>query len=347
MTRLLAIETSCDDTSLSVVHFQDNIFAVDKLVAYSQIQDHQQYGGVVPEIAARMHADKIIALIDAIGATSTIQELDAIAVTTHPGLPGSLVVGKTAAYFLAHQYTKNLIPVNHIHGHLFSIFLDRDYTTIKFPAVILTASGGHNDLYLIDTSLDNITNISHIEKSYEKIGPYYIYRLGHTLDDAAGEAFDKVSRMLGGPYPGGAWIGQQASKGKQRDDIHFKRIFLSKHEYNFSFSGMKSQVHYLLQTFEHTGYKISDQDICDIAYAFQESIVEVLAKKLIRAWLEYDAKTIAIVGGVSANTRLAEYITEYLHKKNINIPFIKPTKHVYCTDNGAMIGAAAIISQWN
>ncbi|MDR2189836.1 MAG: tRNA threonylcarbamoyladenosine biosynthesis protein Gcp [Candidatus Peribacteria bacterium] len=180
--KTLAIETSCDDTSLAIITYEGDVFVVDQLLAYSQIADHQKFGGVLPEIASRLHSEKIIAILQNIG-REKIQEVDFISVTTHPGLPGSLVVGKAVATMLAEYFQKPLVPVNHIYGHIFSILLGRKLRDITFPMVILTASGGHNDMYLVQEDL-------HIEKK------------GYSLDDASGEAFDKVSKMLGGPYPG-------------------------------------------------------------------------------------------------------------------------------------------------
>ena len=338
--KLLAIETSCDDTSLAIVEHKDNQFLVHQCIAYSQIQDHQQYGGVVPEIASRLHAEKITALLDQIGA-QTIQSCDAIAVTTAPWLPGSLLVGKTTANFLATLYNKPILPVYHIYGHIFSILLERSTNDFPFPRVILTASGGHNDIYLVQEA----NNTTPTQEPKETIWNVTLTKLGSTLDDAAGECFDKVSRMLGGPYPGWARIGERAAQWKPREDIQFKRIFLSKEEYNFSFSGMKSQVHYLLESRKKQNKELSEQDICDIAYEFQEAVIEVLAKKTIRAAIEYEAKTIGIVWWVSANTRLREYANEYKDDKYPNAILTKPIKNLYSTDNAAMIGAAALVEK--
>jgi len=150
MIKTLAIETSCDDTSISIVSFDGKIFAVEELVAYSQIDDHQKYGGVVPEFASRLHSEKIIAVLQNI-LREKIEQTDFISVTTHPGLPGSLVVGKAVASFLAKQFNKPLVEVNHIYGHLFSLFLERNVKDIQLPMVVLTASGGHNDIYLVQS----------------------------------------------------------------------------------------------------------------------------------------------------------------------------------------------------
>ncbi|MDR0860089.1 MAG: hypothetical protein LBO09_03770 [Candidatus Peribacteria bacterium] len=157
MVKTLAIETSCDDTSIGIISYDGDSFQVEKLLAYSQIADHQKFGGVLPEIASRLHSEKIIAILQNIG-RDTIAEVDFISATTHPGLPGSLVVGKSVATMLAEYFHKPLLPVNHIHGHIFSILLERKLTDLTFPMVILTASGGHNDIYLVDA--DNTFDVN-------------------------------------------------------------------------------------------------------------------------------------------------------------------------------------------
>ncbi|MFA7717745.1 MAG: hypothetical protein WC875_03435 [Candidatus Absconditabacterales bacterium] len=368
----LAIETSCDDTSIGIVGFDGQTFTVDSLLAYSQVQDHQKYGGVVPEFASRLHSEKILAVLQDIG-LEKIKDVDFISVTTHPGLPGSLVVGKALASFLAKQFDKPLIEVNHVYGHLFSLFLERNVKDIQFPMVVLTASGGHNDLYVVekhdagcmmhDESKKNLgscildlASSGKDDKSQMEshiFGGYTITRIGKTLDDAAGECFDKVARMLGGPYPGGARIAECASRsgnieklknGKINDIIKFKRIFLSKDAYDFSFSGMKSQVSFLLKQLEKKGIALDEQLIYNISYEFQEAVVEVLVKKLVRAGIQYGAKTIGIAGGVSCNDRLREYLNEYGNVERLKDgKILRPMKKVYSTDNAAMIGVAGIL----
>ncbi len=382
MIKTLAIETSCDDTSLSIVSFDGKYFSVDALLAYSQIDDHQKYWGVVPEFASRLHSEKILAVLQNIG-LEKIKAVDFISVTTHPWLPGSLVVGKALASFLAKQFDKPLVEVNHIYGHLFSLFLERNVKDIQLPLVVLTASGGHNDIYYVDDwglriALTGWKDWEFFENwklkienscvDFHKFWGFRIAKLWHTLDDAAGECFDKVARMLWWPYPWWQWISEMASKhGRWRlkvegwkVDIAFKRIFLSKDWYDFSFSGMKSQVSFLLQQLEKKwtierlndgSIKISEQLICDIAYEFQEAVVEVLVKKLIRAGIAFDAKTIGIAWGVSCNDRLREYLNEYWEKmkdersKTKDVVFLRPMKKIYSMDNGAMIWLAGIL-EW-
>lgn len=348
--KTLAIETSCDDTSIGIINNIDSVFHVEELLAYSQIQEHQKYGGVLPEIASRLHSEKIIAILQNIW-REKIQKVDFISITTSPGLPGSLVVGKSIATMLSEYFNKPLININHIHGHIFSILLERKIKDISFPMVILTASGGHNDIYLISK-----------EKLSQKTEPQqlrdlYIYKIGYTLDDAAGEAFDKVSKMLNGPYPGGPRISQQALKGKENSNYHFKRIFLPQDElgnFVFSFSGMKSQVSILLNKFKKEQKTITEQDIVDIAYEFQEATIETLGKRLFKAAKEHQAKTIAVAGGVSANNRLIEYIEslvhefnhqEYIKKHQAEMKFLAPVNKIYSTDNAAMIGVVGLLTK--
>jgi len=348
--KTLAIETSCDDTSLAIVNNDDWIFNVEKIVMYSQIQQHIPYGWVLPEVASRLHSEKIVALIQEIW-LENIQNVDFISVTTKPGLPGSLVVGRTAAHLLAEYYHKPLVEVNHIHGHIFSILLERKVENLELPLVILTASWGHNDLYVVNREKkEDLKNLD-----TEKVWPFYVTKIWYTLDDAAWEAFDKVSKMLGGPYPWWPWISAQALKWKPNENFQFKRIFLSLKDdqiFEFSFSGMKSQVLQLLSHFEKEWKKLTEQDICDIAYEFQEATVETLWKRLIKAAKMYGAKTIAIAWWVSANKRLAEYVeneakerneSDYVTKKWLHVEFIHPVKNLYSTDNWAMIGVAGLL----
>ena len=352
--KTLAIETSCDDTSLAIVDNDDWFFNVEKIVMYSQIQQHIPYGWVLPEVASRLHSEKIVALIQEIW-LENIQNVDFISVTTKPGLPGSLVVGRTAAHLLAEYYHKPLVEVNHIHGHIFSILLERKVEDLELPLVILTASWGHNDLYVVNKEQkDDLKNLD-----TEKVWPFYVTKIGYTLDDAAWEAFDKVSKMLGGPYPWWPWISAQALKWKPNENFQFKRIFLPLKDdqiFEFSFSGMKSQVLQLLSHCEKEWKKLTEQDICDIAYEFQEATVETLWKRLIKAAKMYGAKTIAIAWWVSANKRLAEYVeneakewneSDYATKKWLHVEFIHPVKNLYSTDNWAMIGVAGLLMYWD
>lgn len=352
--KTLAIETSCDDTSLGIISLEKDFFKVEKLFAYSQISDHQKYGGVVPEIASRLHSEKILEVMKEIW-LDTIACIDFISVTTHPGLPGSLVVWKTVATMLAEYFSKPLVEVNHIHGHIFSLLLERHIDDIQFPLAILTASGWHNDIYIVDKMFsltkegdhEVVEDLEHKVISHWSLWDFKITKIWQTLDDAAGECFDKVARMLWWPYPWWWRISDKANQWKANPDFEFKRIFLSKEEYNFSFSGTKSQASFLLSSLEKKWIKLSDQDICDIAYEFQESLVEVMAKKLIRAAIDFWAKSIWIAWWVSCNERLREYLNQELDKKNEKMGTViksyRPTKKLYSTDNGAMIWVAGIL----
>ena len=346
--KTLAIETSCDDTSVGIVDFDGELFSVDALLAYSQIQDHQQYWGVVPEIASRLHFDKIIEVIKNVG-LDKIKDMDFVSVTVHPWLPGSLVVGKAVASLLASYFTKPLVHVNHIYGHLFSLLLDRKTSEIQFPLVVLTASGGHNDIYVVNNSEFKIQNSEWIER--KNFWWYKIAKVWYTLDDAAGECFDKVARMMWWPYPGGQRISEKALQGKPNSDVEFKRIFLSKENFEFSFSWMKSQVSFLLKNLEkdwklkieNWKLQVPEELVCDIAYEFQEAVVEVMIKKLVRAWIAFGAKTLWLAGGVSCNDRLREYLQSYAKEKMPEVVVLRPMKKVYSMDNAAMIGLAGIL----
>ena len=348
--KTLAIETSCDDTSLAIVDNDDWFFNVEKIVMYSQIQQHIPYWWVLPEVASRLHSEKIVALISEIW-LENIEGVDFISVTTKPWLPGSLVVGRTSAYLLSEYYHKPLVEINHIHGHIFSILLERKIEDIQCPLVILTASWGHNDLYVVNNEIiDELKNLD-----TEQVWPFYVMKIWYTLDDAAWEAFDKVSKMLNGPYPWWPWISAQALKWKPNEKFQFKRIFLPLKDdqiFEFSFSWMKSQVLQLLSHIEKEGIILTEQDICDIAYEFQEATVETLWKRLMRAAKMYWAKMIAIAGWVSANKRLAGYVqelvdewnnSEYAEKKSLHVDFIHPVKNLYSTDNWAMIGVVGLL----
>lgn len=371
---VLAIETSCDDTSLALVRYEKDTFSVSRMLSYSQVKTHASYGGVVPEIASREHAQQILHVLYhlIIGDTIEIQDIqyepdelwksltsqqlhdffssiDSIAVTTTPWLPGSLAVGRSVWYFLSQKFAKPLLPVNHIHGHICSLFLERKIQEIQLPMMVLTVSGGHNELYLVDHKQDILS------KDYTDLWALQIKKIGQTLDDAAGESFDKVARMLGWPYPWGPWVEKKAKDGQSRPGLSFTRSFLRKDSYDFSFSGMKSQVYRICEQYQKDNITMTEQDIADIAYEFQEAVVEVLAKKLVKAGIAYQVKTIAVAGGVSASARLVDTIQEYLQsrksKKNPSTPWSEsipvflwpPAQRRYCTDNAAMIGVAGMM----
>jgi len=334
--KTLAIETSCDDTSIWIINFDWKTFSVDNLLAYSQVKEHNEFGGVVPEIASRLHSEKIIAVLNQIW-RDKIKEVDNVCVTSHPWLPWSLVVGKAVASQLWEYFNKPIIHVDHIIWHIFALFLDRDMTKIEFPMIILTASWWHNNIYHVSEKSDN--SDQKIEWSTHHRWNYEITKIWQTLDDAAWECFDKVSRMLGWPYPWWVRISQQATRWRPNEQFKLSRIRLSNDKFDFSFSGIKSQINHLINKkkanitipldscprfdLDNEAPLFNGQETADIAYEFQESVVEVLWKKLARAALKYNAKTIWLSGWVSANDRLREYIKEILTNKpaiKIDVP---------------------------
>ena len=341
--KTLSIETSCDDTSLAIVNNDNWMFGVDRIVMYSQIEQHIPYWWVLPEVASRLHSEKIVALIREIW-LKNIEDVDFISVTMKPGLPWSLVVGRTAAYLLSEFYKKPLVEVNHIHGHIFSILLERKIEDLELPLVVLTASWWHNDLYVVDKELNEML----MGLETEKVWQFYVTKIWYTLDDAAGEAFDKVSKMLGWPYPWWPWISAQALKWRHNEKFQFKRIFLPLKDsqiFEFSFSWMKSQVLQLLSHIKNEWKDLSEQDICDIAYEFI-IVTDTLRLNLLKAAKMYWAKTIAVAWWVSANWRLSEYVeneikewnnSEYASNNWLNVKFLHPVKNLYSTDNWAMI----------
>ncbi len=309
---ILSIETSCDETAAAVV--EDGTKVLSSIIA-SSVNLHAKTGGVVPEVAAREHIRQIIPVVDQALEEAKVNwvKVDAIAVTEKPGLVASLLVGINTAYSLAYIHKKPLIKVNHIHGHLYSNFLDRT-EVIEFPILILTVSGGHNELVLMR-------------------GHHDFEIIGETLDDAAGEAFDKVARMLNLGFPGGPAIARAAEKGNATA-YNLPRAMLDKNRlYDFSFSGLKTAVRTLIQQAD-----LSTDAINNIAASFQQAVVDVLSDKLIKAAEAFQVKAVHLSGGVSANQLLRQVISE---KLNSSLPFYYPKNISYCTDNAAMIGCAA------
>jgi N6-L-threonylcarbamoyladenine synthase len=315
MAFILGIETSCDETAAAVV--EDGGKILSNVVA-SQIDLHAQYGGVFPEIASREHVAKIIPVIAEAMQTAGIAfaDLSAIAVTHGPGLAGSLLVGVNTAKAIAFANDVPLIGVNHLEGHIYACWLDivetphrGVFTQDPFPLIALLVSGGHSELVLMRDH-----------------GAYQ--RLGRTLDDAAGEAFDKVARLLGLSYPGGPSI-QKAAETGNPDAFKLPRAWL-RGTYDFSFSGLKTSALHLVQSFEGKPLPVAD-----IAASFQMAIADVLVEKTVRAADEFGAKHIVLAGGVSANATLRKTMLE-----RAEIPVIIPPIKL-CMDNGAMIAAAA------
>ena len=301
---ILGIETSCDDTGVSIYHSEKGILSN---VVSSQVKLHEEWGGVYPDLAAREHTKNIIPVLDKAlkDANIKLEEVDGIAVTVAPGLIVSLVIGISAAKSLSWILEKPLIPVHHIEAHIFAIFLT---SKVEYPFLALVVSGGHTELYIV--------------KGFEN----YVY-LGGTLDDAVGEAYDKVARMLDLGYPGGPIIDKLAREGKET--IRFPRPLINekgKNRFNFSFSGLKSAV---LREVEKGVYKKED-----LARSFQEAATDVLVSKTIDAATEFDIKNIVVAGGVSANSSLREKLLKEGKKNNMNVYF--PPLYL-CTDNAAMV----------
>lgn len=306
---ILAIESSCDETSCSIIK---NGSIDISTVILSQIDIHTNFGGVVPEIASRQHLKNITMVIEEClnKANYTMNMIDAIAVTYGPGLIGSLLVGVEAAKTLAFIYKKPLIPVHHIAGHIYANNLNK---TMEYPLIALVVSGGH-------------TEIVYMKDEYE------FEKLGETLDDAVGESYDKVARVIGVGYPGGPIIDKMAKIG-----IHEYKlpIPLNDDSYNFSFSGLKSAVINLAHNYEQRGIELNKENL---AKSFQDVVVETITKKTIKAIKDKNVKRLVIAGGVAANSGIREELKKLCDEINVDCSY---PELKYCTDNAAMIGAAA------
>jgi N6-L-threonylcarbamoyladenine synthase len=311
---ILGIDTSCDDTAAAVV--EDGTRVLSNIVN-SQIKLHHPYGGVVPELASREHLRNIVPVVDeALSSVNlTVRDLHGIAVTIGPGLIGSLLVG--LYYSKALGYVKKIpcVGVNHLEGHILSIFLEEE--TPSFPFVALTVSGGHTSLYFV-----------------EGVGRYRL--MGQTLDDAAGEAFDKVAKVLGLGYPGGAAIEKVSSSG-DKGKIRFPRAHLAPNSLDFSFSGIKTSVALYIKKWQGKGEDAGGVTLSDIAASFQEAVVEILVDKLMRAAQIAGVTSVVMAGGVACNRALREALKEAAGAKSIKVYYPRPA---YCTDNGAMIALA-------
>lgn len=305
----LAIETSCDETSMSIIKNGSEEIAT---VVFTQIDIHKKFGGVVPEIASRSHIESITIVLDELfeKAKMTIDDIDIIGVTYGPGLIGSLLIGLQAAKTIAMITGKPLIPVHHIAGHIYANNLEN---RLQFPLIALVVSGGHTELIYMKED-------------------YSFERIGGTLDDAVGEAYDKVAKILGLDYPGGPLVDALSIKGKDTYNLPYP---LDDKSYNFSFSGIKSAVVNIVHNEKQRKKEIRVEDMCT---SFQNRVVEVITKKTMRALKEYKVKNLIIAGGVAANNGLRNKFATLCKEEKINlsIPKIK-----YCTDNAAMIGAAA------
>lgn len=310
---ILGIETSCDETAVAVVKNGTEIISN---VVSTQIESHKRFGGVVPEIASRHHVEQITIVLEEAfeQANITWDEIDAIAVTEGPGLVGALLIGVNAAKALAFAKEKPLVGVHHIAGHIYANRLKNEF---EFPLLALIVSGGHTELVLMKDHGD-----------YEVIG--------ETLDDAAGEAFDKVARMLDLPYPGGPHVDRLAAEGK--DNLSFPRAWLEEGSFNFSFSGLKSAVINKIHNAEQRGEVLKKEDI---AASFQMSVIDVLVEKTYQAAVLHKVKQVIVAGGVAANKGLRKALEDKF--EGMHIPLLIPPLHL-CTDNAAMIAAAGTIA---
>lgn len=311
-TAILAIESSCDETAAAVVldgrDVRSNIIS-------SQIEIHKQYGGVVPEIASRHHLTNVNPVVDQAleEAKTTMDEIDAIAVTYGPGLVGALLIGLATAKAYALATGKPLIGVHHIQGHVCANYIA--HPQLEPPFMALVISGGH-------TNIVDVTD-------------YQTYKvLGGTRDDAAGEAYDKVARVLGLGYPGGPLIDQLAKEGDP-SKAEFKRVYLEKGSLDFSFSGIKTGVLNYMNTEKQAGREVN---IADVAAGFQEAVLEVVVNKTLDAALSRGEDKIVVAGGVAANSRLRQMLRQGCKKCGLELYYPPP---ILCTDNAAMIGCAA------
>ncbi len=310
--RILAIESSCDETAAAVV--QDGTTVLSNVIN-TQIELHKLYGGVVPEIASRKHIENVSAVVDQAAAECgmRLSEMDAIGVTYGPGLVGALLVGVSTAKALAYALKKPLVPVHHIKGHICANYIENP--NFRPPFVCLVASGGHSHIVLV--------------KDYSA---YEV--LARTRDDAAGEAFDKVSRVLGLGYPGGPAIQRMAEQGNP-EAIRFPRVNMGDHGFDFSFSGVKTAVLNYLHRAEQKGEAVNR---ADVAASFQEAVVDVLAEHLVSCAALQGVERIALAGGVAANRPLRERVARKAEARGMAFQY---PRMELCTDNAAMIGCAA------
>ncbi len=308
---ILGIESSCDETAAAIVKNGKEILSN---VINSQIELHKKYGGVVPEIASRKHIESINAVVNEAmeKAGVTFSDIDAIAVTYGPGLVGALLVGVSYAKGLSYALKKPLVPVHHIRGHIMANFLAHE--ELKPPFISLVASGGHSHIVRV---LD-----------YTKFEI-----LGRTRDDAAGEAFDKIARVIGLGYPGGPLIDKLAKEGN-KDAFKFPRVKMDNNSLDFSFSGVKTAVINTLHKLEQQGLEYNK---ADVAASFQDAVTDVLCEHTIEAAKKYNSDVIALAGGVASNSELREKMTKLAQKEGIDVLYPPP---ILCTDNAAMIACA-------
>ncbi len=324
---ILSIETSCDETAISIVETKNKTIKVLSNIISSQIKLHAQWGGVVPNLAAREHLKNILPVLKKAlkKAKKNLPEIDLISVTHGPGLIPALLIGTSTAKTLAYYWQKPLLGIHHIEGHIYANFLDTKNNEIKFPLLALVVSGGHTQLILMS---------DHFQ--------YQI--IGETQDDAVGEAFDKVARILNLGYPGGPIISQKAQEFSKRKElsqhsIEFPRPMLHSNNFNFSFSGLKTAVLYQVKKLEKENISISSLQPL-LAYKFQEAAVDVLVQKTLKALRKYSVKSFLLAGGVSANKYLRKNLKEKISQEFPSIRIFFPSLQ-YTGDNASMIASAA------
>lgn len=314
--KILGIETSCDETSAAIIDVTNEKISILSNIISSSLPLHATTGGIIPEIAAREQVKFIIPVLKKAMEDAGVseKEIDTIGITYGPGLIGSLLVGVESSKTLAYIWKKPIVPVNHLFGHIYANFIENAH--IDFPAIALIVSGGHTDILYFE--------------NHKKIK-----WLGGTRDDAAGEAFDKIGRLLNLPYPAGPIIENLAKKGNPKA-YNFPRPMIGTADFDFSFSGLKASVARQVQTFK----KLDEKIISDICASSQEAIVDVITRKTLKAAKKYKVKSILIGGGVAANQNLRDRFNTEIEKENLNIKFFAPSKSL-CTDNGSMIAVAA------
>ncbi|MEK7615307.1 MAG: tRNA (adenosine(37)-N6)-threonylcarbamoyltransferase complex transferase subunit TsaD [Patescibacteria group bacterium] len=320
--RVLGIESSCDETAIALINKEGDQIVVEKKFLASQVKTHAVYGGVVPEVAAREHADLVFTLLQQSGISRDGSDVDVIAVTAGPGLIPALRVGVELGKSLAWAWKpggagsgfagKPLVAVNHLEGHIYSVWLTKEMNVPQFPALCLLVSGGHTELILMKTH-----------------GVYEL--IGMTRDDAAGEAFDKVAKLLKLGYPGGPEISRAASKGNPTA-INFPRPMLDSKDFDFSFSGLKTAVRICVES--QQGHSVED-----IAASFQAAVVETLVTKTLRAVSEYHPASVILAGGVAANSSLRASLQQVLSHQNETVTFHAPDLSL-TGDNAVMIAVA-------
>ncbi len=308
--RILGIESSCDETALALIVRDADGISVEKSVLASQAKTHAKYGGVVPEVAAREHAEHIFPLLAEMGISPDGAGIDAIAVTAGPGLVPALRIGVELGKSLAWAWAKPLVPVNHLEGHIYSVWVGEGGYP-EFPALCLLVSGGHTELIFMKDH-----------------GQYEL--IGMTRDDAAGEAFDKVAKLLGLPYPGGPEISRLAKEGRT-DAVEFPRPMIESGDFDFSFSGLKTAVK------NHVDG--SPMRVADVAASFQQAVVDVLVTKTVRALAEFQPRSVILTGGVAANVQLREALAAAVQQASPETAFYAPQMSL-TGDNAVMIAVA-------